>query len=61
MHCAYFAWLNDEGIPYNAAPGQKGIKSLRGMLAAQTGGGSVGTHHDRASDGGASRTVCAAP
>jgi hypothetical protein len=39
MHCAYFAWLNDEGIPYNAAPGQKGIKSLRGMLAAQTGGG----------------------
>lgn len=39
MHCAYFAWLFDEGIPTNAAPGQKGIKSLRGMLQAQTGGG----------------------
>lgn len=39
MHCAYFAWLFDEGIPTNAAPGQKGIKSLRGLLQAQTGGG----------------------
>ena len=39
MHCAYFGWLFDEGIPKNAAPGQKGIKSLRGLLTAQTGGG----------------------
>jgi hypothetical protein len=39
MHCAYFAWLFDEGVPKNAAPGQKGIKSLRGLLMAQTGGG----------------------
>jgi hypothetical protein len=39
MHCAYFGWLFEEGVPYNAAPGQKGIKSLRGMLQAQTGGG----------------------
>ena len=39
MHCAYFAWLYDEGIPKNAVPGQKGIKSLRGLLMAQTGGG----------------------
>jgi hypothetical protein len=39
MHCAYFAWLFDEGVPKNAAPGQKGIKSLRGILMAQTGGG----------------------
>ena len=39
MHCTHFAWLFDEGYPANAAPGQKGIKTLRGMLMAQTGGG----------------------
>jgi hypothetical protein len=39
MHCEYFGWLYDEGIPANAAPGQKGIKSLRGLLTAQTGSG----------------------
>lgn len=39
MHCKYFAWLFDEGYSTNAAPGEKGIKSLRGMLSAQTGGG----------------------
>jgi hypothetical protein len=38
-HCAYFAWLFDEGVPANAPPGVKGIKSLKGMLQAQTGGG----------------------
>lgn len=42
MHCAYFAWLFDEGIPTNAAPGQKGIRSLTGLLQAQTGGGKNG-------------------
>jgi hypothetical protein len=39
MHCAYFGWLFDEGVPANAVPGQKGIKTLRGLLQAQTGGG----------------------
>jgi hypothetical protein len=39
MHCAYFAWLFDEGVPAHPVPGQKGIKSLQGMLQAQTGGG----------------------
>jgi hypothetical protein len=39
MHCSYFNWLFENGVPANAAPGQKGIKSLRGLLMAQTGGG----------------------
>ena len=39
MHCAYFGWLYDQGIPANPVPGQKGIKSLRGLLTAQTGAG----------------------
>ncbi|MEK7722796.1 MAG: hypothetical protein AAB336_00450 [Acidobacteriota bacterium] len=39
MHCSYFNWLFENGMPQNAAPGQKGIKSLRGLLMAQTGGG----------------------
>ncbi|MBM4076156.1 MAG: hypothetical protein FJ267_10965, partial [Planctomycetes bacterium] len=39
MHCQYFSWLNDEGVPSGAVEGQKGIKSLKGMLEAQVGGG----------------------
>jgi len=36
MHCKYFEWLFDEGY---TTSGQKGIRSLQGMLEAQTGGG----------------------
>jgi hypothetical protein len=39
MHCAYFAWLFDGGVPASAGFGQKGVKSLRGLLQAQTGDG----------------------
>jgi len=38
MHCKYFEWLFKEGTS-KSAPTQKGIKTLDGLLAAQTGGG----------------------
>jgi hypothetical protein len=38
MHCKYFEWLFNEGYS-KSLPTQKGIKSLDGMLSAQTGGG----------------------
>jgi hypothetical protein len=38
MHCKYFEWLFTEGFA-KSNPNQKGIKDIRGLLAAQTGGG----------------------
>jgi hypothetical protein len=38
MHCKYFEWLFTEGHS-KSNPHQKGIKDIRGLLAAQTGGG----------------------
>jgi hypothetical protein len=37
LHCAYFAWLFAGGLP---GQGLKPLTSLRGLLQAQTGGGS---------------------
>jgi len=52
MHCKYFEWLFKEGYSKSSPPGTKGIKNVRGMLNAQTGGGGNEHFVDEFFDGG---------